>query len=294
MTTNNPLSEKAVLATVSISGWSARALDRKITDDTNKRHAAAADAGRFNKLLIAKEGLEKISKIAGAARVYHYSQTMPWFDEGARILPTARYAEYAKRIREFRAEYNEAANEFEKQYPALKEAAKARLGKMFRDEDYPSCHDIRMRFDFDAKIMPCPDAADFRTDLSAEFAADIRADIEERMKGALETAMQEPVRRIIDTVGKMAERLKEYKPATAKRRAEFTFKDSLVQNVRDLVSLLPSFNLTGDKALEQITKRIERDLCREEPGTLRDSKKVREEVAEKAAKIVADAQAFMA
>lgn len=293
---SNLLSQKAVLAGLSISGWSARALDRKVTDDTNKRHNATTDAGRFNKLLISAEAMKDINLISGQARSYHYTMTQPWFDEGSRILPTALYAEYAAKVRGFRQDYAKAADAFAKAYPDLKEQRKAALGSMFKEADYPSCDDIRARFEFDLKVMPCPDAADFRTDLAKEHAEDIRADVEARMKEALDIAMKEPVRRIIEVVGKMAERLKAYKPAKpgSGKRTEGIFNDSLVYNIRDLVQLLPAFNLAGDKALDAIIARMKTDLCKEEPGYLRDDAKLRKAVAAKAEAILADAQQFMA
>ena len=39
------ITEKAMLAGVKISMWSARKLDRKVTDETNRAHNANADAG---------------------------------------------------------------------------------------------------------------------------------------------------------------------------------------------------------------------------------------------------------
>ena len=51
------LSTRAMLVSLSISQWSGRRLDREITDEVNQQHNAAADAGRYNKLLLPKEAL---------------------------------------------------------------------------------------------------------------------------------------------------------------------------------------------------------------------------------------------
>jgi hypothetical protein len=47
------LSQKAVLASLSISQWSARKLDKKVTEEIHPRNHAEPHAGRYNKLLIA-------------------------------------------------------------------------------------------------------------------------------------------------------------------------------------------------------------------------------------------------
>ena len=78
----------------------------------------------------------------------------------------------------------------------------------------------------------------------------------------------------------MAERLKAYKPAVRKGdTTEGQFRDSLVENVRSLVGLLPAFNLTGDDLLADITARMERDLCSLDASELRDDAKARKAVA---------------
>src|SRR5258708_4226650 len=104
-THKNLLSQKAILTSLTIGGWSARRYDEKVTKDTNRRQNAADDAGRYNKLLINKEGIAEINRVTSAARNAHYQLTMPWLDDGARILPSALYDEYTKTTRAFRVEY---------------------------------------------------------------------------------------------------------------------------------------------------------------------------------------------
>lgn len=291
----NLLSQKAVLAGLTINSWTARRVDRKITNEVNRDHGAADDAGRYNKLLVSKDALEPLSKIKGAARSMHLEMTQPWFDEGARILPTALYAEYANKMRDHRATFDDAVNDFVRGYPGFIADARRRLNGMFREADYPTPREIRGSFGFDVKILPCPDAKDFRVDLASEHAEDIRADIEKRMYEALEQAMREPIRRVLDTVGHMAERLRSYKPAARKGdRTEGQFRDTLVQNVRDLVDLLPAFNLTGDRALTEITERMKRELCVTEADELRDNARARKSVAAAAESILAQANDLMA
>jgi hypothetical protein len=300
----NPLANKAVLTELTIGGWSARAYDKKVTEDTNRRHNATSDAGRYNKLLIAKEALEEINRITGAARAAHYKLTQPWYDNGARVLPTALYDEYSKMTRGFRVEYLAAVKKFADTYPKMVEAAKDRLNGMFNQEDYPAPEEMSIykwkdnpagRFLFDVKIFPCPDASDFRVDLAQEHADDIKADVERRMKEALEHAMDEPVHRILEVTGCMVERLTAYKPAKAGsgKRPEGLFRDSLVENIRDLVKLLPAFNLTNNKVLADLTTRMERELCRNDADVLRGDAAVRDATKKAAQAIIAEAEQML-
>ena len=288
------LSQKAILASLSISQWSARKLDKKVTEEIHARNHAEPHAGRYNKLLIAREGLQKVQHAAGEARTFHYSMTQPWMDDGARLLPSALFIDYANRIRDLKAEFHHAADEFASEFPAYVEDSKVRLGRLFSVADYPDPNDIRSLFGFDSKILPCPDADDFRIDIAEEHAADIRADVEARLKQALDDAMRDSVTRVVETVGHMATRLRAYRPAERRGdRTEGAFRNSLVDNVRELARLLPAFNLTGDPILANISDRINAELCTYDADDLRGDEAARHLIASRAESILADVHAFM-
>jgi hypothetical protein len=46
--------------------------------------------------------------------------------------------------------------------------SRSRLGGLFRPEDYPLSTEIRDKFGFETKVMPLPDADDFRVSLGDE------------------------------------------------------------------------------------------------------------------------------
>src|SRR5215471_17281477 len=108
----SPLSRKATLVAVQISQWTARKLDRRVTDEVNESHGAAKDAGRYNKLLIEAKRLERINSLVAAARTLHYTLTKPWADEGLRILPNVLHEKFANEFRKLKREFDLAADEF--------------------------------------------------------------------------------------------------------------------------------------------------------------------------------------
>jgi hypothetical protein len=291
---SNPLATRAMLSGLRIQQWSARKLDRKATAETNARANASADAGRFNKALLSADALGKIVTAANAARTAHYERTLPWLDDGARILPAAAYQAYSESMRRIRHDFEGAVEDFISGYPTFVEASRVRLGDMFDPNDYPPVSEIRARFTFNVRILPMPDAADFRVDLAASQADEIRAEIQASQTAALDLAMGDAWRRITETVGKMAERLQAYRPATAVSKAENAFRDSLVENVRDLVGILPAFNLTADPVLSDFIARMERDLCGANAERLRTDEAARNETAAAAAAILADVSAYLA
>ena len=100
------LNEKAMLVKLKISQWTARKYDRKISDKVARDMGADPDAGRYTKVLIANEAIEKINKLANEIRnKYHYTNTLPWLDDGSRILPAKNFQEYSQKIREYKSQF---------------------------------------------------------------------------------------------------------------------------------------------------------------------------------------------
>lgn len=90
------LSSRAMLCSLSISVWSARKHDPEALEEIAALHGARADAGQYNKLLFPKKALEEIHKIISEARQAHYFITLPWGDDGYRVLPAASYIEHTQ------------------------------------------------------------------------------------------------------------------------------------------------------------------------------------------------------
>ena len=138
----NILASRAMLSAVTIRQWTARKLDKQITAEVADRHGAGADAGRYNKALIARDALAAIVTAANAARTEHYARTFPWLDDGARVLPAAGYLAYSETMRGLRSDFELAVELFLASYPSFVDDARQRLNGMFNESDYPSASEI--------------------------------------------------------------------------------------------------------------------------------------------------------
>lgn len=288
------LSTRAMLARPSIAQWSARKLDKKTSHKVTDEAGAQEDAARVTKSLVASEALETVAKIATEARAYHMQRTLPWLDDGARLLPVAGYPAYVETMREHREKFESAVRAFVAEYDSYVASAPRRLGALFDPADYPEPSQIIRKFSFTTRLFPVPTAADWRVDVSEESAAILRADVEAQSKEAMNLAVRDAYERIAEAVGAMAKKLADYKPATEHAKAQGVFRDSLVDNVRSLAELLPVLNITGDKALAEIAARIASELTTYDAEDLRKDDGARYVVAERAAAILADVSAFMA
>jgi len=166
------IAERAMLVRLNLSAWTARKHDRRISEEVASQHGAACDAGRYNKQLVAKERLDKIGKIRGAAYSAHCKLTLPWSDEGYRVLLTQHYFDYTTEIAQCRNEYETAVRDFLSDWPEIVAEAQARLGGMYDPADYPT--DIASRFAFQTGIRPIPTGADFRVKLDDDAIAAVQ------------------------------------------------------------------------------------------------------------------------
>lgn len=272
------LTEKAMLVKLSISQWTARRYDKKISDEVAERHATRKDdIGRYNKILIAQEAVKKVGQAANAARTFHWEQTLPWHDDGARILPAKNYDRYMKGMRDLRSAFEASVHEFVTNYPELVEDARLRLNGMFNAADYPSAGEIAWKYSYNVAIDPIPAAGDFRVGLADGEVDRIAGEIESRLQAATNAAMKDLWTRLHSVVSKMADRLND---------PDNTFKNSLVGNIVELVNLMPALNLTDDPELEAMRKRVETTLCTYNPADLRESKRERGAAARNAKAIL--------
>ena len=266
------LTEKCMIARLSVSQWTARKFDHKVTEKIISDYKAGADAGRFNKLLIDHEAIKKLQRICSEAWGVHKEMTLPWTDDGGRVLPADLFLKYTKAIQEVKARFEEEVKAFVGQYEALKAAAKVKLNGLFNAADYPPAAEIGSKFGMTVAIEPIPQAGDFRVALSKDEVETIRKEIEARTKRLIADAMKDAFNRLYKAVCSIADKCKD---------ADAIFRDSLIGNLKDLLDILPALNVTGDLTLAKAIKDAA-PLAEVEPQALRDEPTTRAATAKKA------------
>jgi hypothetical protein len=285
------ITSRAMLCQLSVSQWSARKLDKKVSAEVVAQHSATRDAGRFNKSLLAKTTLANIASVVSQARQDHVRMSLPWLQDGTRILPVDAFESYSRTMQDHRIAFEECVNDFCRDYPSYVEMARIDLGSMFDDSDYPSVRRIRAKFSWEIAILPMPKAADFRVDLDAKTVALIQSEMDDQIDKAINVAVSDVSERLFTVVRAMADKLSGFDPSKGKQGG--VFRDSLVENVREMVSILPSLNLTGNQILADLIEKAKDQLTLNDANDLRENETLRNETA-KAANDIADAlSAFM-
>ena len=278
------LSDKALLVQLGISQWTARKYDKKVTEQVAVQNGSASQAGRYNKsLLPMNDALSNIHQKSTLIRKTFYLNTLPWGIEGTQILPSANYLEFMTSFRKMKAEWQLLVDTFYQEYPKLHADAQRFLGNMYNRDDYPDLHEIQRKFNMDMAVFPVP-SDDFRVSIGDEELAKIQSDVETRVKSSAQQAMQEAWQRLYDRVKHMAEKLADPKAV---------FRDTLVENTKEVCSVLSRLNFTDDPDLENMRQQVEGSLANNHPESLRNNPDLREQKAEEARAIMDKMGAFM-
>jgi hypothetical protein len=278
------INDRAMISTLSIGQWTARKLDKTATREVSQNHNSSEDWGRYNKSLVAKDSLKAIQQAANAARTFHYENTLPWNDQGGRILPAAHYLAYSEKMRQFKEAFFSEVSLLLSNYPYLIQEAQRNLNGLFNQEEYPEASAIESKFSFEIDILPIPSGDDFRVSLDAEQTAAIKSEIETRLQKSTETAMRDLWQRLHEAVSHMADKLSQ---------PDAIFKNSLVGNVSDICNLLPKLNITDDANLETMRQEVLSRLTTETPDRLRNCAAARAQAAADAKAIADKMAAFM-
>lgn len=270
------LQNKAMLVTMSVSCWTAQKKDTKVSAEIEASHNAK-NAGRYNKMLVDKAHLDPLTSFAGAVRSYHYKMTLPWLDNGARLLPSKLFMEYSAEIRKLQSEYRVLVDKFVAHYDThLIQDARQRLGTMYDPDDYPPGHKLRDKFGIEIDIAPVPDGQDFRVDVTESERMRIGAEITGKVAERQAAAQRDAWVRVREVVSLIESRCGAEKTC---------IRESLIDNARDLSRLLPGLNVAAEPLMDKVCEQIVEHLL-VDPERLRKSVTTRKRVAASAREIL--------
>lgn len=267
------IEDRAILAYLSVGGWSARKLDKKATAAVIKdAKATTSDAGRFNKNLLADadKALANIRKKGDDARKYLDANTLPWDDAGNRLLPNQKSIEVIGTITQMETEYHKAVDEFVRDYPVLRAQALAALGDLANPDDYPQPDVVRGKFYFRISLQPMAKGFakgnDFRLGLNDQQLAALQQHYEGRANEQFRRALDVAWGRLRTTVEHLSDRLT---PNADDPQKTKIFRDSMLENARETCELLRALNVFGDPSLESARQRVEAIVNSVDVDTLR-------------------------
>lgn len=279
----------AFLVRLSVSLWTARKLDKTATKEAKERANAGEKAGvKVYKTVLAAEALDDIQSIANQARVEHRKRTVPWAYDGPGAITAEGYPSYKAAMAALEKDFYRAVSAFYEVYAQERMDAKSYLGNMFDPNDYPTTESLRGRFAFSVHAEPMPKAEHFNAPgLAKEHVDDIRVDIAAQQADAMDDANATAWSRVIEKVEKLKLGLEGYKPAVNGNKVEGKFHHTLIDNIKELATLIPSINVAGDQELNRVQQKLVA-LTAYTAEDLKEDDNLRAQVAKQAGNLLAE------
>jgi len=245
------ITQKAMLCRLRIGMWGAEKLDRKLTAEITTQKKAKSNAARVTKTLYESPFLNEYRTLAGATRQYARDLTMPWDDNATRLLPVAMFDDYSQGIQPLLSALDDAKEAVFDDFKDCQTREQARMGDMYNPADFPSVEAIQGKFYHDTQFWPIPSAGDWRVDMDTQRMAEIESSTENMVNQRLESAMGDLWERTYERVKKLWENLSK----------EDRYYDSHLDNLTELVEMLPDMNLTADPRLSKLAEDLRLNLC---------------------------------
>jgi hypothetical protein len=279
------IANECMVVSLHVSLWQGYRLDkettRKVVHDAN----ASDDAARVNKHLIPKVMLADVQSAAGALRNHFYEKTLPWKDNGDRLLTRKLYMSFMQEHEGLRRDFDQASKIFvTERYPAARDQAAFRMGNLFKDGDYPHQDELMNKFRVSLDIDAVTTAGDFRCQV--EDSEEVKERIEKAMQERISKAMSDVWQRLADMIGSLAERLNGDEGGVIRK--------STLNNLHEIVEILPGLNIADCPHLEKVRQDIEATLLGYEAKDLALGKvETRKQVGSEAARIMSDMESYM-
>lgn len=281
------LADKAMLADLTIKGWSGMATDAEIGAIVAQQYQASEEWVTLRKRLVRKDATKAIKKAEAAARATHKELTVAWTDGGARLLPGLAFHDYQTRMGQHRDDHEAAVDAFVAEYEELKAEARIKAGGLYNEADYPTAAEVQAKFVFETELSALDATGDIRVAMGEDERKALQEQVTRRVEARLANAMTEVYQRLFDVVSHMADRLRAYKPKTGDDdKVENPFRDATLKNVQHIVDLLPKLNVTADPELDKLAAEVRQNLLEADAATLRKDDDRRAQVAAEADKIL--------
>jgi hypothetical protein len=276
---------EALVLNLQIRAWTGYKLDkeksREVTDNAN----AEEDAARVNKHLIPRETLKPITAAASALRLHLYSNTLPWKDNGDRLLPRRAYQRFIEEHEGLRSKFvGEVADFCGKTYAQARERAEFRMGDMFKPEDYPTPEELESKFSAKLDIDPVATAHDFRVNMDEARLLEIQSAAETALKERIARASKDVWGRLSDKLEHLVERME---------KTDERFRESTLTGLLELAETLPDLNFMNDPGIDTICQEIKYKLAGFDAKSIRKHEAVRKGVSVEAQAILDNMRGLM-
>lgn len=247
---------------------------------TPEQKSQAADAfgaeGEFlsagKKLLDTRHpAFKAVTAVRGRVLQFWKGISLPYPEAGTRLIRQDDLARFDVQMTTLRAELDEAVENLDQHYGALRSAARQRLGRLFNPADYPES--LRGLFAV-AWDFPSVDPPPYLQQLSPELYEQECRRVQARFDEAVQLAEQAFTEELAKLVSHLGERLSGQEDGKPK-----VFRDSAVENLTEFFERFRHLDIRSNEQLDGLVAQAQRTIRGVEPQQLQDNSGLRQHVA---------------
>jgi len=280
------LKNKCLMVRLSRKKINRNKMDKEMGQELrDKKNVTDAAAVRVNKSIFTAESTEKYMKVYTEGSKYFYRVTLPWDDQGWRLLSIDLFKDFTSKFKTFTRDYREAVLDWVENIGVHIEASRTMLQGAWNAKDYVFMSEsghidkewLLSNFGLEVEFNTVTNGDDLRATLTETDREIIAEQINTQALAKFAKAQEHIITTLHDCIFSIHERL---------CVGDQVFRDTLLTNLEDLVDLIPKLNIANDPALNLLASEAKVKLLKWDPQTLRDDPKARKEVSDDAAKIL--------
>jgi hypothetical protein len=266
------LRAKTVAVRLRINRWGVR---KALDDPHNRRAADEFDASAdylsaSKKLINTKHPLYRpITAALNKARQYWQGMTVPYPEDGIRLLRADRVSEFEQGLEQIRQELLSALIAFQCEFSEIKWKARQDLGDLYNNEDYPdSVVDLfKINHEY-SEVVPASHLMELHPEIYQREQMRIRQRFEEAVAMA-ESAFLDELNQLVEHC---IERLTDVDSSGKSKK----FNDSLIGNFREFIDRFSKLDIGSNQALTDVVGKLKNITHCVEPDMLRRHSAFRE------------------
>lgn len=256
---------------------------RKLSDAQTKQAAdtfhAATDLVTASKRLIDTKNAtyRVLTTLKSQASSYWRSMTLPYPQEGIRLIRQSDIGAFEDKMREFKDQLATAAANLQLEYETIKNAAREKLGDLYNPTDYPETlegvFDIRWEY-------PPVDPPNYLMSFNPELYSQEQRRVQQRFEAAVVMAEEAFAERLQELISHLIERLTDEPDGTKK-----TFKASAIENFKEFYESFQHMNVRSNAQLEGLIRQANNLVAGVDVGELRKSDELRQTLTSQMAEV---------
>jgi len=254
-------SSKAMLVKLVVRQWQASKTDKRVTQKVLADNGAQDKSGRFSKRLVSRDDLAPVTTAINAIKAYHNKMTLPWDDEGRRVLPAKQFFTYKSDMAVLESNFQHAVREFTNNYEEYINKQRIVLNGLFSWDDYPGRDEIADKFGVEVTPEPVPTGNSLHVEIGEEYLREQRALIEKRVAEKMQDAHKAIYDRLSETIQHLLDSIGEGKK----------FKANSINNIIEICDLIPSLVIEDDDRIVKVAKEVKAAVSKFSPDTIRDN-----------------------